>query len=220
MTSTVAFRPIRGASPFCGGVKVDGSLCRNASGKGTPHVGIGRCSLHGGSTRTHVAAAELAHAREVAQLFAVPREVHPIDGLLEEYYRTAGMVDSYEAMCAGLLPAEVVEGVISVEETEAGASDGGEESLTPPERKVRRGASMNMWVRLFNEERERFSRLGEALLKLDLESRRVELAQSHVAAMVAILLSPDLALSDDQRRAAARLLRGMDQKAAIEGSVA
>lgn len=176
--------------------------------------------MHGGSTPTHVVAAQLANARETAQLFAVPREVHPIDGLLEEYYRTAGLVDSYEAMCAGLLPAEVVEGVISVEETEAGASDGGEESLTPPERKVKRGASVNVWVKLYNEERERFSKLGEALLRLDLDSRKIELAQSHVAAMVAVLLSPDLALSDDQRRAAARILRTMDQKTAIEGSVA
>jgi len=216
MTSTVAFRPIRGASPFCGGKKVDGSSCRNASGKGTSHVGVGRCTLHGGSTPTHIAAAQLANARETAQLFAVPRDVHPIDGLMEEYYRTAGMVDSYEAMCAGLLPAEVVEGVISVEETEAPASDGGEGSLTPPERKVKRGAAINLWVKLFNEERDRFSKLGEALLRLDLDSRKVELAQSHVAAMVTVLLSPDLALSDDQRRAAARILRGMDQQRAIE----
>ena len=161
----------------------------------------------------------MAGARDTAQLFAVPREIHPIDGLIEEYWRSAGLVDAYEAMCVGLLPAEVVEGVISVEETEPGATDGGE-SLTPPERKVKRGASLNMWVKLFNEERDRFAKLGEALLRLDLDSRKVELAQSHVAAMVTILLSPDLALSDDQRRAAARLLRGMDQRAAIEGSVA
>lgn len=181
---------------------------------------MGRCKLHGGSTPTHATGAAKLLARETAQLFAVPREIHPIDGLMEEYWRTAGLVDAYEAMCAGLLPAEVVEGVISVEETEAGASDGGEESLTPPERKVRRGAAINVWVKLFNEERDRFSKLGEALLRLDLDSRKVELAQSHVAAMVTVLLSPDLALSDDQRRAAARLLRGMDQRAAIEGSVA
>jgi hypothetical protein len=162
-------------------------------------------------------AAATEQARDVAQLFAVPREVHPIDGMLEEYYRTAGLVDSYEAMCAGLLPAEVVEGVISVEETEgAPASDGGEGSLSEGQRKVKRGASINVWVKLYNEERERFSKLGEALLRLDLDSRKVELAQSHVAAMVAILLSPDLALSDDQRRAAARLLRQADQRAAIE----
>lgn len=213
--------PIR-RQVFCGGKRRidDGSTCRRPAGWGTDHAGWGTCKLHGGSMRPSRVAAAVEQAREVAQLFAVPREVHPIDGLLEEYYRTAGLVDSYEAMCAGLLPAEVVEGVISVEETEAGASDGGEESLTPPERKVKRGASINVWVKLYNEERERFSKLGEALLRLDLDSRKVELAQSHVAAMVAVLLSPDLALSDDQRRAAARILRTMDQKTAIEGSVA
>jgi hypothetical protein len=215
-------RPIRGASPFCGGLaKSTGKPCRRPAGHDTGHPGIGRCKLHGGATPTHQAAANIAMARDTAQLFAVPREVHPIEGMLEEYYRTAGMVDSYEAMCAGLLPAEVVEGVISVEETEGEpASDGGEESLSPGQRKVKRGASVNVWVKLYNEERERFAKLGEALLRLDLDSRKVELAQSHVAAIVAILLSPDLALSDDQRRAAARIMRGMDSRAAIEGSVA
>ncbi len=192
-----------------------GELCRRPAGWGTGHAGYGRCKLHGGGSPSHRASASVASARDTAQLFAVPREVHPIDGLIEEYWRSAGLVDSYEAMCAGLLPAEVVEGVISVEEAEPGATDGGE-SLTPADKKVKRGASLNMWVRLFNEERDRFAKLGEALLRLDLDSRKVELAQSHVAAMVMVLLSPDLALSDDQRRAAARLLRGMDQRAAIE----
>ena len=112
MAMDVMMRPIRGASPFCGGRKRDGLPCRKSAGHSTPHPGFGRCSMHGGSTPTHVAASQMANARETAQLFAVPREVHPIDGLIEEYWRTAGMVDSYEAMCAGLLPAEVVEGVV------------------------------------------------------------------------------------------------------------
>jgi hypothetical protein len=165
----------------------------------------------------------LAQARQVAVLYGVPREVHPIDGLLEEYWRTAGLVDVYEAMCIQLLPRDVVWGVLSIEESSpvdpaGGDSDG--ESLTPPERKVKAGAGVNIWVKLFNEERDRFSSLGERILKLDLTSRQIELQQSHVAALVGVLLSPELSLSDEQRRVAARMLREMErQPQAIEGTV-
>ena len=157
---------------------------------------------------------------DAAALYGVPREVDPVVGLMEEYWRTLGLVEALEAMVAQLSPSEIWWGVQSIEESEVSASDGGEESMTPPERKVKRGASLNLQVKLFNEERDRSVRIAETILKVGLDSRKVELAQSHVAAIVAILLSPDLALSDDQRRAAARIMRTMDQRAAIEGSVA
>ncbi len=111
-----------------------------------------------------------------------------------------------------LLPAEMVWGV--VKEKRTGEGEGGEEGLTPVEREY--APSIHIWIKLFEVWHDRAFSEAERILKLDLDSRKVELAQSHVAAMVMVLLSPDLALSDDQRRAAARLLRGMDQRAAIE----
>lgn len=42
-------------SKWCGAKKRDGSgTCRRPAGWGTPHPGIGRCKLHGGSSPTHV----------------------------------------------------------------------------------------------------------------------------------------------------------------------
>jgi hypothetical protein len=61
------------------------------------------------------------------------------------------------------------------------------------------------------------------MLKLDLSARQIEYTQSQVAALVAVLMDPDLALSDDQRRVAARRLRDLDtsvRRVAIEGSLA
>ena len=220
MAMDMLVRPIQG-SPFCGArTKATGNPCRKPAGWNTSHAGFGRCTLHGGSTPTQESAANLAMARQTAQLFAVPREVHPYVGLMEEYWRTAGMVDSYEAMCAGLLPAEVVWGTQTVEESGAAEGTDGGESMTPPERKTRSGAAINLWVKLFNEERDRFSRLGAEIIKLDLASRQVEYTQSQVSALVSVLLSPELSLSDDQRRAAARLLRGIEARtpATIEGA--
>lgn len=224
----MTIRPIS-VSPFCQGKRRGseedrGKLCRRPAGWGTSHPGIGRCKLHGGSTPTQVAGASLASARETAQLYAAPRTIHPLDGLMEEYYRTAGLVDSYEAMCAGLLPDQVVWGVQSIEDGEDGGSVERGESLSPPTRKTKSGASVNLWVKLFNEERDRWSGLGERILRLGLDSRRAEYSQSQVAALVAVLLNSELGLSNDQRRVAARLLRELDDgqrdgSREIEGSV-
>lgn len=199
---------------FCGALKRDGqTTCRKPAGHGTPHLGYGPCKTHGGNTRNHLTAAALAQARTTASLYGIPREIHPLDGLMEEYWRTAGLVDVYEAMCVQLLPKEVVWGVQSVEESNAVPhhdADDGDPEAALLERKTKTGAGVNIWVKLFNEERDRFSSLGERILKLDLASRQLHYTQSQVAAMVTVLLSPDLALTEDQRRAAARLLRGME----------
>lgn len=208
-------------SVFCGAKRrqgPDGGTCRRPAGWGTDHGGVGRCKYHGGCTPTHGRFAALSIATKVAQLYGAPREdVDPISGLVEELQRSAGLIDSYEAMCMQLLPEQVVYGVISQEEArtvdpEAGAGT----DLAPVERKTRSGAVLNIWVKLLDRERDRFAKLCETMVKLDLESRRVTIEQGNVAALVQILLSPDLALSEEQKRAAARLLRTQD---AIEGQV-
>jgi hypothetical protein len=48
-----------GHDNLCGAKKRQGDgWCRRPAGWGTSHVGIGRCRLHGGSTPTHVVAAD------------------------------------------------------------------------------------------------------------------------------------------------------------------
>ena len=214
MTASVTIPRIRGPV-FCGAKRRDGETdCRRPAGWGTNHPGWGRCKLHGGATVSHGESAALAQAAATAQAFGVPRDVDPITGMLEMYHQTMGLIDFVEAQCMQLLPAEMVWGV--VKEKRTGEGEGGEEGLTPVEREYAPG--IHIWIKLFEVWHDRAFSEAERILKLDLDSRRVELSQSHIAAMVTVLLSPDLALSDDQRRAAARLLRGMDQRAAIEGS--
>ncbi len=200
---------------FCGAKLANREgTCRAPSGRGTGHPGWGRCKLHGGSTESHIESAQMAQAYATAQLFGVPRDVDPITGMLEMYHQTMGLLDAIEAQCMQLLPAEVVWGIVKEKRVESEEA----EDLSPVEREYAPG--LNIWVKLLEAWHDRAFSEAERILKLDLDSRRVELAQSHIAAMVTVLLSPDLALSMDQRRAAARLLRGMDQRSAIEGSVA
>ena len=160
----------------------------------------------------------MAQATATAQMFGVPREVDPITGMLECYHATMGVLAAIEAMCMQLLPAEVVWGIVKEKRVEGEDDGAGSESLAPVEREYAPG--VHIWVKLLADWHDRAFGEAERILKLDLDSRRVELAQSHVAVMVAILLSPDLALSEGQRRVAARMLRSMDGQSAIEGSVA
>lgn len=203
---------------FCGATRHqgNGATCRRPAGWGTDHVGFGRCKLHGGSTRSHGQSVATSQARQVATLFGVPRDdIDQISGLIEELQRSAGLIDSYEAMCAQLTPDEVVYGELSREETRPAVHDDGE-NLEPVEVKVRSGAALSVWVKLLNEERDRFIKLCESMVKLDLENRRVALGQAHVAVLVSILMSSDLALSPDQLRVAARMMRDADQRQEIE----
>ena len=209
--------PVMRGPVFCGGRLRDGSgrTCRQPAGKNTDHPRYGRCNLHGGCTKTQRQHAQMLMIQDAAVLYGVPREVDPVVGLMEEYWRTLGVVEALEAMVAQLSPSEIWWGVQSVEESEAGASDGGEESLTPPERKVKSGAALNLQVKLFNEERDRSVRIAETILKLDLEGRRVELDQAHLVVLAKVLFSADLGLSQDQLRVVARLLRGVEVRAEI-----
>lgn len=78
-------QPGRGAPdrPRCGAKKRDGSgdTCKRGAGQGTDHVGIGRCSLHGGNTPAHVVAAERVVAeRAVDTLRSKLRRFDEFDG--------------------------------------------------------------------------------------------------------------------------------------------
>ena len=201
---------------FCGAQRRhQGSDCRRPSGWGTNHPGWGRCKLHGGSTDSHVESAQIAQATEVARLFGVPREVNPVDGIMEGYWQTMGILDAVEAMCVRLMPDDVTWGI--VKERRVGEANGdGDDGLAPIEREYAPG--VNIWVKLLAEWSDRAFRQGEAILKLDIASRQVEYSASQTAALAGVLLSSELGLSEEQRRVAARLLRGMEQRAAIEAT--
>lgn len=217
--------PVIRGPVFCGAALRDptkpGMTCRQPAGKKTGHPRYGRCWLHGGNSPTHYAAARAMMVRDVADIFAVPREVDPVDGLIDLFQRSMGLVDAYEALASQLSPDEMFWGETSVEETRVmtgGEGDGGE-STTPPERKTKSGPGLNMIIKQYDAERDRAAKLGEAIIKLDLEGRRIDIGQAHVAAMVQIFLDPELGLSEAQRRTAARLLRA-SERPAIEGEVA
>lgn len=89
----------------CGARKrqTDGT-CQRPAGWGTPHTGIGRCKLHGGSTISHIRSAEVAEAeRVVREVFGKAVEVTPIDNPLAVYAQFAGRVMAWLDLMDSLL---------------------------------------------------------------------------------------------------------------------
>jgi hypothetical protein len=79
-----------------------GDLCQQDAGHGTDHPGVGKCSRHGGSTGSHAVAAGKELARRACLQLGVPVEIHPAMALLEEVFRTQGVVDYFGALVAEL----------------------------------------------------------------------------------------------------------------------
>jgi hypothetical protein len=162
------------------------------------------CRMHGANSPQSRAKAARAKAeaatRKAVQIFGVPRQVDPAQGLIEEYWRSAGLVTAYERIVTGVDVDDVVWGMVERHTTtmEEGTST----------RVVSKGA-VNTWVQLFNQERDRFAKLGVEIVRLGLEARRDEYIRAQVEVFAAVLLAPELALTVGQRRVAAGLLRGL-----------
>jgi hypothetical protein len=207
----------------CGGPKRHGGTCTRPAGWGTSHAGRGRCKLHGGTLPNYANKIHLEIAREQANLYGIPRHIHPIDGLMEEYWRTAGILSAYEAHVQTLQRDEIIWG-IAEQKTEAkntvdmamNADGDVDFKPSPPTTSVTYRAAVNLWIRLLNEERDRFAKLGLEIMRLGLEARRDQYIRGQVNALSGVLLHPALALTDDQRRAAARLLRELDSQPTLE----
>jgi hypothetical protein len=152
--------------------------------------------------------------QNTASIYGIPRHVDPAIGLIEEYWRTAGIVAGLETRVAELHPEELTWGVAEIADFESAASEDGDGR---PARQVKKRSGLNALVKLFNEERDRFAKLGVEIVRLGLEARRDEYIRAQVEVFARVLLSPELSLSEGQRETAARLLRNLEGEKIIEG---
>lgn len=85
-----------GRDRYCGGVKRQGEgTCTRPAGWGTSHPGFGRCKLHGGSTASHVAAAQEKQAEvAIASLWPGLASATPVKDPVDQMERLAGALTS------------------------------------------------------------------------------------------------------------------------------
>lgn len=161
----------------------EGDNCTALNSKGQPCKrrpikGGTVCATHGGRAPQVKAAAERrlqeAAAREAADRIGVPKDVSPQEGLLQEVRRTAGMIDFYGARVNELGNAELVWGRTK-EKT------GGQDYGTTDE------ARPSVWLKLWNEERDRFVVACREAIKAGIEERRVQLAEQQGQVMAGVI---------------------------------
>lgn len=185
--------------PRCNGTTSAGGRCRKQ-----PIKGATVCRTHGGSAPQVQAKAEQRllerQALVAAEAFGLPREVDPHSALLEELHRCAGAVQWLGAIVADLQRDEIGWG--RVKETHGTQLEKGTDNG------VTKAAQVNVFVRLWQEERDRLAKVAKTCVDVGIEERRVRLAESagqQLAAVIRAVLDR-LELSDGQRSLAVQVV--------------
>jgi hypothetical protein len=166
--------------PLCGAKKRrEEGFCTWAAGQGTDHLGRGPCERHGGNLPSHKIHAERVGIAELAARYSTPRDVHPLQGVLEQYHRYAGQVSWLEAEVNALPKEALFWGVES--ETDRSGGEGGGSSET------KRKAAPHPKVEQFDKVQREYARLGVEIIRIGLETAGDALASKFAARLQQML---------------------------------
>jgi hypothetical protein len=158
----------------CGANTKRGAVCHKPAGWGTPYR-HGRCKLHGGASPTHVKAAQRREAERAVEQFGLPREVEPHEALLEEVHRAAGHVAWLGEVVGQLERNQLVHGITRTVQLANGT------------RTVEARAAINIWVKLYQEERRDLVRTAKLALDAGVEERQVRLAEAQAQQLAQVI---------------------------------
>lgn len=191
----------------CGGPRKKGrGPCTQFAGWGTPHPGVGRCKLHGGSTQTHVAAGRKALAVQAVKTYGLPVDVSPTDALLNEVKWAAGHVAWLRDRVQELEQDALKWGKTKTEDHRA---------TEFPGVNTTEAAAPNVWLELYARERKHLLDVCRAAIAAGIEERRVRLAEQQGALLASVIraILDDLGLTPEQQakapEIAARHLRAV-----------
>ena len=163
-----------------------------------PRTGVAVCKRHGGHAPQVIAAAERRSKEAAAELavvtYGLPREVAPDVALLEEVHRTAGHVAWLAEVVGQLEREEVTWGL--AEETDAPPGENGGGGVT-----TKHKASVNVWVKLYQDERRHLAAVCRDALAAGIAERQVRLAEQQGALLAGAVsrILDALGLSPAQR---------------------
>jgi hypothetical protein len=171
--------PDRDGYARCGGPRKHGrGACTQAAGWGTPHPGVGRCKLHGGSTPTHVRAGQRALAERAVRTYGLPVDIAADEALLEEIRWTAGHVVWLRERIQEMEPDALIWGVRQRVDQDA---------TEFPGVNITEMASPSVWLDLYQRERKHLVDVCKAALSAGIEERRIRLAESRGVEMAAVV---------------------------------
>ena len=222
----------------CGDCGTELWLTRQCTGhsKRAPHGHCGRaaakgqvvCHKHGGATKQAKAAAgrrlEQAEAARAAATYGLPVEIEPHEALLQELYRTQGIVEWLQELIAQLeheattLPNVSVSAVsldeaFEPDEDEPPDTSSGRSGLKQYTRDGRlTWEKPSVWVELYQAERKHLADVASRCIKAGVDERRVQLAeqQGRLLAKVLVGVLGDLGIdpqTDEARQVVTRHLQ-------------
>jgi len=139
------------------------------------------------------------------ETFGLPREVDPHTALLEELHRSAGVVSWLGAVVSDIESENVVWGKTR---EKVGGDDAG----------ITHEAGVNVWVKLWTEQRKHLVEVAKACVSAGIEERRIQLAESQgqmLASVVRAVLER-LELTDGQRKLVSVVVPEEFRRAALE----
>ena len=159
-----------------------GTLCQNVAGERTSHLGVGRCSLHGGSTPTHEKSAQVELARRACDRLGIPIEVSPVESLLDAVYEAAGNVEFYRGLVAELPTHPEPDEMVGLDDNGKPQYRRGESGVygrTYHVSGIPTGeAKPHVLVAMYNDERDRLAKYRHDAISLGIETRRVQLEEN------------------------------------------
>lgn len=153
--------------PLCAKHRKDGQPCG-----GEPIRGTDTCRMHAGR-KVSVIRQEVS-ARLAVQELDLDREANPLDELLTEVQRAAAAVRWLGDKVNALDDDAITWGLVKKVRDKDGKS-------------TTHGAGVNLWVKLWQEERDRLARVCKLALDAGVDERRVRLAESQGAMIVDVI---------------------------------
>lgn len=163
----------------CGGPRRQNEgTCTQPAGWGTPHPGVGRCKLHGGSTPSHVAAGQKALAERAARTYGVAREVNPVQAMVELLHDSAGHVAWLRDIVQESEPDALVWGKADEVNRESGEFPGVD---------TKYAAAPSVWLAQYDRERRFLLDVSRDLARLGIEWDAREAIRKQGAALAAVV---------------------------------
>ena len=184
--------------------------------------GLDICMMHAGNTEKSRQKAMRIKAENdgrkalerVVRVFGIERQVDPHDGIIESYWRSAGILRALEGLVSEINPNDYGWGLL-LERTEREETELPKGYELPPgmplaqsvKKITTHGAREHILLKMFNAERDRFERLGIEIIKLGLEARRDEQLATQIDLLMTVLAPARL--TEAQRRIIAEGLRAL-----------
>ena len=182
--------------------KHEGELCKNIAGKGTDHVGYGKCYRHGGRTRNGKKAAALEMARAEAEatrdrmrLFGQRSNITAEQALYEEMQRSHALVRMIEDRMAEWQEEAyltVRNELDATPDESTGAARHGESGTGLPQliaihttdRAVGfTDTEWHAWIKVLREERAHLVKVAKACIDAGVEERRQAMLEANARMM-------------------------------------